>query len=169
MNVGAGADTVSTALQSFFYHLLRHPTALAKATREVDDAVAGGFCTDPVVSFADAQRLPYVQAAIKEALRFFPPVTMGLPRRVPAGGLSIGDRTFAEGTILSVSAWVLHYSREIWGPDAREFVPERWLRDGAAEMERKYYITVSATPPPHHLNDHHFVPVASDLGEHGAC
>lgn len=143
MNVGAGSDTVSTALQSFFYHLLRHPTALARAIREVDDAVANGFCTDPVVSFADAQRLPYVQAAIKEALRIFPPVSMGLPREVPAGGISIGDRTFAKGTILSVSPWVVHYSREIWGPDAREFVPERWLRDGAVEMERKYFITVS--------------------------
>lgn len=100
-----------------------------------------------MVSFADAQELHYLQACIKEALRVFHPVPMGLPRTVPEGGITIGERTFAKGTILSVTPWVLHRSPEIWGPDAREFVPERWFREGAAELERKYYMAVSAIPP----------------------
>lgn len=73
-NVGAGADTVNSALQSFFYHLLRNPAILEKAGKEVDDAVSNGRCTSSVVSFSDAQQLHYVQACIKEALRFFTPV-----------------------------------------------------------------------------------------------
>lgn len=73
-NVGAGADTVNSALQSFFYHLLRNPVILEKARKEVDDAVNNGRCTSNVVSFSDAQQLHYVQACIKEALRFFTPV-----------------------------------------------------------------------------------------------
>lgn len=73
-NVGAGADTVNAALQSFFYHLLRNPVTLEKARKEVDDAVNNGRCTSSVVSFSDAQQLLYVQACIKEALRFFTPV-----------------------------------------------------------------------------------------------
>lgn len=137
------SQTVNSGLQSFFYHLLRHPPALAKATQEVDDAVNKGLCATKVVSFADAQQLPYVQACIKEALRIFHPVPMGLPRTVPAEGITIGDRTFKEGTILSVNPWVLHRSREIWGPDAREFVPERWFREGAAELEKRWYMPVS--------------------------
>lgn len=88
-----------------------------------------------------------MQACIKEALRVFHPVPMGLPRTVPEGGITIGERTFAKGTILSVTPWVLHRSPEIWGPDAREFVPERWFREGAAELERKYYMAVSAVAP----------------------
>lgn len=142
-NVGAGADTVNSALQSFFYHLLRNPETLRKAKLEVDDAVKNGRCTSKVVSFSDAQQLHYIQACIKEALRFFTPVPMGLPRCVPAGGLTIGDRTFTEGTILSVNPWVIHRSTEIWGPDARLFIPERWFRIDAAELERKYFIPVS--------------------------
>lgn len=145
-NVGAGADTVNSSLQSFFYHLLRCPAALSKARQEVDDAVKKGLCTSKVVSFADTQQLPYVQACIKEALRFFHPVPMGLPRTAPDGGLTIGDRTFPKGTILSVNPWVIHRSTEIWGPDAREFIPERWFREGAAELERKYFIPVSIFP-----------------------
>ncbi|KAI3394730.1 hypothetical protein diail_2259 [Diaporthe ilicicola] len=142
-NVGAGADTVNSALQSFFYYLLRNPEVLRKAKIEVDDAVKNGRCTSKVVSFSDAQQLQYVQACIKEALRFFSPVPMGLPRSVPPGGLTIGDRTFTEGTILSVNPWVIHRSTELWGPDARLFIPERWFRDDAAELEKKYFIPVS--------------------------
>jgi cytochrome P450 len=73
-NVAAGADTVNTALQSFFYHLLRHPPMLEKARTEVDEAVRDGICTSRVVSFTDAQQLHYVQACIKEALRFCTPI-----------------------------------------------------------------------------------------------
>ena len=73
-NVGAGADTVNAGLQSFFYHLLRNPIILEKARKEVDDAVKNGRCTSEVVSFSDAQQLHYVQACIKEALRYFTPV-----------------------------------------------------------------------------------------------
>lgn len=73
-NVGAGADTVNSALQSFFYHLLRNPVILEKARKEVDDAVLNGRCASSVVSFSDAQQLHYVQACIKEGLRFFTPV-----------------------------------------------------------------------------------------------
>lgn len=144
-NVGAGADTVNSALQSFFYHLLRHPAALEKARQEVDGAVKKGVCTPKgVVSFADAQQLPYVQACIKEALRIFHPVPMGLPRTVPEAGITIGDRAFTKGTILSVNPWVIHRSPEIWGADATDFVPERWFREGAGDLERKYFIPVSA-------------------------
>lgn len=73
-NVGAGADTVNSALQSFFYYLLRNPSILETARNEVDDAVKDGRCTSGIVSFSDAQQLPYIQACIKEALRFFTPV-----------------------------------------------------------------------------------------------
>jgi hypothetical protein len=45
----------------------------------------------------------FVQACVKEALRVFGPVPMGLPRIAPKGGLTIGDRTIPEGTIVSIN------------------------------------------------------------------
>jgi cytochrome P450 len=67
---------------------------------------------------------------------------MGLPRVAPKGGLKIGDRTIPEGTIVSVSLWVIHHSKEIWGEDARKFNPDRWLEGDIADKE-KYWIPVS--------------------------
>jgi cytochrome P450 len=141
-SVSAGADTVSCGLQSFTYHMLRHPSAWRRVRAEIDAACRDrGLCADRVVAFDHAQQLPYLQACIKEALRVFGPVPMGLPRVAPKGGLTIGDRTFPAGTILSVNPWVMHYSKEIWGRDAHEFNPDRWLSDSAAALE-KYWIPV---------------------------
>lgn len=130
--VGAGSDTTSCLLQSLFYHLLRHPEALARARAEVDDQLAktgGGGGSDRVVPFSAVRELPYLQACVKEALRIHCPIPMPLPRLAPPGGLEIGGRWFPEGITLSGSPWVLHRSRALWGDDVGEFRPERWLGD----------------------------------------
>lgn len=78
-NLGAGSDTVSCGLQSFVYHLLRHPTGWQRIRDEVDAAREEGRCQDAVISYGDATKLPYLQAAIKEALRIFAPVPSKTP------------------------------------------------------------------------------------------
>lgn len=121
-NVGAGSDTVSCALQSFLYHMVRSPAAWERARAEILAATAveklEGGCGSRVISYDDAAGLPFFQACVKEALRIHNPVPMGLPRIAPKGGLTIGGRTLPEGTTVSVSPWVIHHSKEIFGPDA---------------------------------------------------
>lgn len=67
---------------------------------------------------------------------------VGLPRVVPKGGVEIGGHYFPEGTTLSINPWVFHRDRKIWGEDANEFKPERWLAEDTAGLE-KYFIPVS--------------------------
>lgn len=134
--VGAGSNTVSSALQSFVYHMIRHPTAWTRVREEINAAGQDGRCRDRVISFKDASELPFLQACIKEAIRVFSPVPMGLPRLVPKGGIAIGSETFSAGTILSVNPWVIHHSQELWGSDASQFNPDRWITGDATEMER---------------------------------
>lgn len=66
MTVGAASDTVSASLQSFFYYLIRHPEYLAIAKKEISEA----NLTDDVVSYADASKLPFLQACVSES-RFY--------------------------------------------------------------------------------------------------
>lgn len=118
-NVGAGSDTISCACQSFLYHMARSPALWARAREEILAArEADGSCGSKVIDYSDVARLPFFQACLKEALRIHNPVPMGLPRVAPKGGLTIGGRTLPEGTTVSVSPWVIHHSKEIWGPDA---------------------------------------------------
>ncbi|KAI1871018.1 hypothetical protein JX265_006058 [Neoarthrinium moseri] len=138
-NVSAGADTVSCALQSFVYHAIRHPTAWQRVRDEIAEAMKEGHCQGDVISFADAQKLPYLQACIKESLRIFVPASIGLPRVVPEGGITIGERTFAAGTMLSLYLPGIMLSKDIWGKDAESFRPERWMDADSAALE-KYFI-----------------------------
>ncbi|KAK8116160.1 hypothetical protein PG984_012662 [Apiospora sp. TS-2023a] len=160
-NVGAGSDTVSAGLQSFVYHLLRHPTGWQRIADEIAEAQKQGRCQDDIVSYEDATQLPYLQAAIKEGLRMFAPITskfslrlaarssgvntdpprhqVGLPRVAPKGGVTIDDTFFPEGVTLNVSPSIIHTSKEIWGLDAREFNPERWFASDIVSRE-KFFI-----------------------------
>lgn len=118
-NVGAGSDTVSCATQSFLYYMTRNPEMWRRARDEIRAAQrADGSCSSRVIRFSDAVKLPFFQACLKEALRIHNPAPMGLPRVAPKGGLTIGDTTLPEGTTVTVSPWVIHHSKEIFGPDA---------------------------------------------------
>ncbi|RDW82882.1 cytochrome P450-5 [Coleophoma crateriformis] len=133
-NIGAGADTVSSALQALFYNLLRKKALFDKLRKEVDDASLIG-----VPAHEDTQKLPFLQACIKEAIRYHTPVGFGLPRVSPPGGITVLGRHFEPGVILSVNPWVIHRRQEIFGEDADDFNPERWMdADRAREMDKNF-------------------------------
>ena len=136
--VTAGAETTSTTLQSFVYFLLRYPNVHAQVVVEVDAARAAGQLSDTIQA-SEAQSLPYLQAVLKECLRFFPPAPSCLPRKAPAAGLRIGDRQFPAGTTLSVNPHIIHRNQECFGLTANDFVPERWLGEEGKALE-KYFL-----------------------------
>lgn len=130
----AGSDTTSSMLQSIFYHLLRNPKTLERARAEI----APIDNSDRVLPFSEVRELPYLNACIKEALRIHTPIPMPLPRLAQKGGTEIGGRCFPEGITVSGSPWVLHRSTALWGEDADEFKPERWLGDDGPRLERYF-------------------------------
>ena len=137
--------------------MIQHPKAWLRVLSEIDAAQARGLCLDPVITFHDAEQLPYFRACVKEALRIFSPTTMGLPRVVPKDGITIGGRHFQGGTILSISpqnvrqiaqmtTWLLiisrvvHSSKAIWGADAQEWNPERWLSGNTKDLDKNWLV-----------------------------
>ncbi|KAF8338755.1 cytochrome P450 [Cantharellus anzutake] len=147
----AGSETTSVTLSAFFYYILQNPSAYALLQAEVDAAVNEGRLHFPV-SYAEGCKLEYLRACSKEAARLIPSVAMELPRVVPAGGI-IAEHTsddnmqtkrffLPEGTEIGVSAFTYHRSQAVYGEDADEFKPERWLNlvdHEKAHMERNYF------------------------------
>ncbi|KIW96446.1 uncharacterized protein Z519_03515 [Cladophialophora bantiana CBS 173.52] len=143
-NIGAGSDTTSVSLAGILYHLMKAPATLEKLRHELDQAIEERGSTD-ILSFQEAQKLPYLQAVIKEGLRCHPATGLPMVRVVPKGGAKIVGRYFPEKTEVGVNSWVMHANKKIFGPDAEEFRPERWLEspERAAEMNR-YILTFGA-------------------------
>ncbi|KAK4948640.1 hypothetical protein LTR10_012644 [Elasticomyces elasticus] len=131
----AGSDTTAAALRSMFYYLLKNPSTYETLRREIDDLDAQRELS-PRISFAESNKMPYLLAVCKEAMRLHPSVGLGLPRYVPQGGREICGRFFPEGTRVAINAWVVHLDEGIFGRDPKAFRPERWFEGDAKTMDR---------------------------------
>jgi benzoate 4-monooxygenase len=137
----AGSDTTSNTSCALLFHCLQHPAVVRKLQQELDEALPG----DDVPTYAAVRDLPYVDAVIKETMRIHSTSSLGLPRLIPPGpGLTINGRHFPQGTVLSVPAYTIHHSKEIWGPDADTFRPERWEK--VTEKQKAAFIPFSYGP-----------------------
>ena len=79
------------------------------------------------VTWKETRSLPYLDACIKEAGRLHPPFGLPLERVVPAGGTTICGQHIRGGTVVGMNAWVIHRDKNLFGEDAAEWRPERWL------------------------------------------
>lgn len=132
----AGSETTAISLGAVFYYLLRTPAALARLRAELDDAGRRGLFADTetgLVTWHEAQRLPYLDACVKEAFRLHPAPGLPMERIVPPQGAEIAGRFVPGGTVVGCSAWVMHRNKQVFGDDVDVFRPERWLVDEAVE------------------------------------
>jgi len=85
------------------------------------------------------------QAVMKEAMRCHPGVSFPLERVVPEGGTNISGIHIGAGTIVGINAAVIHRDKTIFGDDADEFRPERWIESSEEHMKlmNRYHMTVS--------------------------
>lgn len=119
----AGSDTTSNTSCALLFHCLTQPHVVEKLQAELDDALP----SNSVPSYDQVKDLPYLDNVINETLRIHSTSSQGLPRVVPPGdGVDLAGHHFPQGLVLSVPAYVMHHSKEIWGSDADEFRPERW-------------------------------------------
>lgn len=126
----AGHDTTASTITWMYYYLSRNPQCLAKIKAEHEKVL--GPDTDPLkialkIS-ADPKILDYTLATIKEVLRLRP---VGDGVRYPPEGYIIKHPNGAEfdttGMILSIQHEGLHIKEDVWGPNVREFDPERFM------------------------------------------
>ena len=95
-NIGAGSDTTSISLSSVVYHLCKNPLVAERLRKEISDMTESGEISDPV-TFQQGQKMPYLQAVSKEALRMHPATGLPLGRVVREGGAVIAGRQFPGG------------------------------------------------------------------------
>ncbi|KAF8704735.1 Cytochrome P450 monooxygenase, partial [Rhizoctonia solani] len=151
VTIGAGSDTTANSLSALCYYVASNSVIKSRLQKELDSALSSveepgkdqSGVTPP--SHEQVKDLPYLNACIKEALRLYSTIGLGLPRTVPAGKtLKIAGEIFNEGSVISVPSYSTNRSN-VWGPDSHDYRPERWLEDGSTALS-KYFVPFSTGP-----------------------
>ncbi|KAF8028232.1 hypothetical protein BT93_E0977 [Corymbia citriodora subsp. variegata] len=148
----AGKDTSAITLSWFLYMLCKHPLVQQKIVDEIKDVIGDQASeanpdsfveriTDPVLD-----RMHYLHATLTETLRLYPAIPMD-------GRCAETDDVLPDGFHVKKADGVYYmaYSmarmHNIWGEDAEDFKPERWLKDGIFQIESPFkYVAFHAGP-----------------------
>ncbi|CAB54208.1 Putative cytochrome P450 cyp-13B1 [Caenorhabditis elegans] len=117
----AGFDTTANSLAYASYLLAKHPEKMKLAQEEVDTVVGSEN-----VSYDDMTKLKYLDAVVRESLRLYPVAWFACSREC-VKPTTLGDIYIDKGVKIEADVMSLHRSKEIWGENADDFVPERWL------------------------------------------
>lgn len=163
-NVFAGSDTTAIALRSIIYHLLKAKDEMDKVVSEIDAANKERKLSQPIAYKESIEHLPYLGAAIKEAMRLHSSVGLLMERHVPSGGATICRKHIPGGTIVGINPWVCCFSiiklcairltaSQVTNrdpsvfPDPDTFNPSRWLSipaDRLREMDSIWQLIFGA-------------------------
>lgn len=127
--LAAGHETTATSMTWAVYMLCRYPEVQARLRAEVREKlppVDDGSGRE--VTSVDIDRMPYLNAVCSEVLRYYAPVPMTL-REAAVDTTILGQRV-PKGTAVMLSPWATNFDRTLWGADAHEFDPDRWVPKG---------------------------------------
>jgi cytochrome P450 len=71
------------------------------------------------------ESLPYLNGVCNEVLRLFP--TIPVTSRMAVRDTTVAGHHLPKGSIVMISPWATNRNPALWGPDAEDFVPERWI------------------------------------------
>ncbi|KAL8910993.1 MAG: hypothetical protein Q9171_003762 [Xanthocarpia ochracea] len=129
----AGSDTTATALRATLLNIVTNPSIYAKLQSEIDFIAATEDESDIVKNDVANQKMPYLQACIKEGLRVFPPITALRERVTPPEGDIIDGHHIPGGVNVGLNMRGVLLN-EAFGSDASVFRPERWLEADTKQL-----------------------------------
>ncbi|KAL5727887.1 hypothetical protein ACHQM5_001031 [Ranunculus cassubicifolius] len=136
----AGKDTTANTLSWFFYMMCKNPVVQEKLVQELNDTMEfenKDTCIDYFAAgLTDTllDKMHYLHAALTETLRLYPAVPVD-------GKCAEVDDTLPDGYRLKKGdgvyyiAYAMGRMTYIWGDNAEEFLPERWLKNGIFQPE----------------------------------
>lgn len=146
----AGKDTTANTLSWFIYILCKNPLIQEKIAQEVIHMCSKNEAnvSDFVENITDEalEEMHYLHATLTETLRLYPAVPVD-------GRCAETDDTLPDGYRLKrgdgvyYMAYAMGRMPYIWGNDAEEFRPERWLKNGEFQPESPFkFVAFNAGP-----------------------
>ncbi|KAF1963090.1 cytochrome P450 [Byssothecium circinans] len=133
--LAAGHETTSSALTWATHLLATHPQIQTRLRAEIYAAIPDlTALSDPTFDLATLlESLPYLNAVCSEVLRLYP--TIPVSARIAIRDTFISNHFIPKGTLSFVTPWAVNRNPKLWGADAEDFKPERWIdENGRATM-----------------------------------
>jgi len=118
---GAGGETTYATVLNFIMAMALHPESQAKAQQEIDNVIG----PERLPTIADLPHLPYVNAVIKESMRWQPVLPLGIARMSGSDDVYNG-LLIPKGTIVMPNVWAVAFAEDE-RYDPKCFIPERFL------------------------------------------
>ncbi|TFK96159.1 cytochrome P450 [Pterulicium gracile] len=139
----AGHDTTANTMAWTLYELSKHQDVQTALRDEIMDArKEHGIADDDPLSTQMLDALPLLNAVIKETSRMHPIVPNlareagkddVIPLSYPVqtrSGEWVNSVTVKKGQAIGISICAYNRIRAVWGDDANEWNPDRWMKDG---------------------------------------
>ncbi|KLO09945.1 cytochrome P450 [Schizopora paradoxa] len=126
---GGGADTSVAVMQTFILAMTLHPEVVRKAQAEIDSVIGA----DRLPQLSDRPSLPYLDAVIKETLRWNVAAPLSLPRATGEDD-EYNGYFIPKGAVIFPNVWQMCHDPSLYH-DSFAFKPERFLPSGGREPE----------------------------------
>ncbi|GLJ36124.1 hypothetical protein SUGI_0724670 [Cryptomeria japonica] len=111
--------------------LIRNPQKMKRVQEELDDVVG----LEPKVEGYDIDRLPYLDAVVKETFRLHPALPLLFPHTAERD-CEIEGYMIRKDAQVFVNMWAIGRAHTIW-KEPFEFMPERFLEEKNREIDYK--------------------------------
>jgi cytochrome P450 len=128
--LAAGHETTASAMMWAIYLLCRNPDVQTRLREDVRAGLPGISDATSTVDSAEVDKISYLHAVCNEVFRLTPPVSLTL--RTTANDSTILNQPIPKGTTIILSPQAVNLNPQLWGEDAGQFNPERWMGPGRA-------------------------------------
>ncbi|XP_074273171.1 cytochrome P450 704C1-like [Silene latifolia] len=148
----AGKDTTAATLSWFIYMLCKHPEVQEKVAEELRNVTSmeSGVNYEQLTTNLreeSLERLHYLHAALTETLRLYPAVPVDAKICFSDDTLPDGY-SVKKGDMVAYQPYAMGRMRFIWGDNAEDYHPERWLdEDGIFQPQSPFKFTAFQAGP----------------------
>ncbi|XP_023156013.1 putative cytochrome P450 superfamily protein isoform X1 [Zea mays] len=148
----AGKDTTGNTLSWFLYMLCKNPIVQDKVALEIKESVEWAEEDNNREDFTARlndraiDKMHYLHAAISETLRLYPAVPVDGKMAEDDDVLPNGYKVI-KGDGINYMIYAMGRMTYLWGEDAEDFRPERWIANGVFQQESPYkFVSFNAGP-----------------------
>ncbi|KAJ6221922.1 hypothetical protein RDWZM_000467 [Blomia tropicalis] len=148
----AGFETTAATISHCIYQLMKNPSIQDRLyddlCKQLDhEPIIDSKCkSNDLIEYCDTllNKMPYLEAVIKETLRMYPPV-IRIERRLGVNYYKLGGIPLVKNVLVEIPTIAVHYNPEYY-PNPDRFDPERFMPHNRSKLTPYTYLPFGDGP-----------------------